>query len=359
MSVASVENGMHESTYAAVLCEIGRPLQLMELTLPKLLPGQVLVRMEWTGICHSQLNEIHGRRGPDRYLPHTLGHEGAGVVLEVGDGVAKVSAGDHVVVTWIRGLGADIGSCSYQGSDGTVNSGSVSTFMTKAVVSENRVIRIPPSFPLREAALLGCAIPTGMGLVRNEAHVEKGQCVVIFGAGGIGQVAILASKISNASMIVAVDRIAEKLQQARALGATHTIDASRSDYTVKLREMAGKIGFDAAIEASGSTAIMEQAFNAIRPGGIAVIAGNPPHGSVIRLDPMELIGGKRIVGSTGGACNLDQEIDFLIGLQESGRASFSSLISDEFQLRDINLAIAKMEGGKANRILIQTNRHNL
>ena len=348
------DGGTDNSTYAAVLCEIDRPLRLFNLTLPALAPGQVLVGMEWTGICHSQINEIRGRRGPDRHIPHSLGHEGAGIVRGVGRDVTKVAPGDHVVVTWIKGLGADIGSCTYRGPDGPVNSGPVSTFMTKAVVSENRVVRIPQSFPLREAALLGCAIPTGMGLVRNEARVQRGQRVVVFGAGGIGQVAILAAKIAGASTIVAVDRVDTKLRQAKALGATHTIDAACPDFAECLRQVTNQDGFDTAIEASGKTSLMELAFNSVRPGGVAVIAGNPPHGSRIHLDPMELIRGKRILGSAGGACDLDREIDYFVGLHESGKVSFSNLISHEYPLQEINDAIETMEGGKANRVLLKT-----
>src|SRR5688572_192790 len=145
------------NTTAAVLTALGQPLELRSLTMPDPGAGQVLVDVAYTGVCHSQLHEVRGRRGPDRFLPHTLGHEGSGRVLAVGSGVTKVVPGDHVVMTWIRGSGADVPSASYRDSKGVVNSGAISTFMNRALISENRLVRIGRDVPLRAAALLGCA----------------------------------------------------------------------------------------------------------------------------------------------------------------------------------------------------------
>ena len=148
-------------TEAAVLSELNQPLRLSKLTIPDLKFGQVLVEVAYSGVCHSQLLEVHGKRGLDRFLPHTLGHEGSGTVLKVGPGVTKVKPSDRVVLSWIKGSGADLPFTIYQSAEETVNSGAISTFMRHTVTCENRVTPIPDAMPLREAALLGCAIPTG------------------------------------------------------------------------------------------------------------------------------------------------------------------------------------------------------
>ncbi|MFZ1988989.1 MAG: alcohol dehydrogenase catalytic domain-containing protein, partial [Alphaproteobacteria bacterium] len=155
------------STLAAVLVETGKPLELLDLEIPALKPGQVLVDVAYSGVCQSQLNEISGKKGPDRYLPHVLGHEGAGVVAAIGEGVNKVRPGDRVVLSWLRGRGADVPGTVYQSKIGIVNSGAISTFMNRTVTCESRLTPLPANVPLREAALLGCAIPTGAGIVLN------------------------------------------------------------------------------------------------------------------------------------------------------------------------------------------------
>src|SRR5581483_3091486 len=166
---------------AAVLVELNRPLRIADLDIPDLKAGQVLVKFAYSGICGTQLLEIQGRKGEDRFLPHTLGHEGSGVVVAIGSGVKKAGPGDHVIVSWIKGVGADVPSSSYHSSGGIVNSGAVSAFSTHAIVSENRVVRISKDMPLREAALLGCAVPTGAGTVLRDARVQRGQSVAVFG----------------------------------------------------------------------------------------------------------------------------------------------------------------------------------
>ncbi len=161
-------------TKAAVLVNLPSLLEIWEFDSSSLKAGQVLVEMAYSGICHSQLNEIIGLKGEDHFLPHTLGHEGSGVVSEIGRGVSKVKPGDHVVLSWIKGEGQNAPGCQYQSACGEVNSGAISTFLTHAVISENRLVAIPKQMPLREAALLGCAIPTGAGVVRNEMKLQAG-----------------------------------------------------------------------------------------------------------------------------------------------------------------------------------------
>ncbi len=214
---------------AAILTQLKAPLEIWELEMPPLKSGQVLVKMAYSGLCHSQINEIEGFKGEDPYLPHMLGHEGSGLVERIGPDVTKVKLGERVVLTWLRGGGAEVPSTRYNATRGNVNSGAISTFANYAIISENRVVPIPSTMPLREAALLGCALPTGAGVVFHEMGIKKGNSFALFGAGGVGLSALLAAKMAEANPIIAVDVQEHKLEKAKQLGATHLVHALKTD----------------------------------------------------------------------------------------------------------------------------------
>lgn len=341
-------------TIAAVLYETNKELQVEELEIQELKPGQVLVKVMYSGVCHSQLNEIRGLKGEDKFLPHTLGHEGSGIVEAIGPGVKKVKPGDKVVLTWIKSSGADVPSVSYKKKDGSmVNSGAISTFMTKAVISENRLVKIPDKMPLREAALLGCAVPTGAGVIINTAKFSKGDTVAIFGIGGIGSSALLVAKLKQASIIIAIDIFDNKLDNALQLGATHVINVKKQDVLSEILKITDKRGVDYAIECAGKRESMEIAFKSVRDkGGLCIIAGNLPQGEQISINPFDLIKGKHITGTWGGESLIDKDTLFYIGEYLSGRFDFGLLVSNECGLRDINKVFKEMEQGKTGRILI-------
>lgn len=326
----------------------------MSLCIPELKPGQVLVDIAYSGVCHTQLLEVRGRRGPDRFLPHTLGHEGSGTVLEVGAGVAKVKPGDRVVLSWIKGRGAEVPFTIYGSSEGPINSGAVSTFMHQTVTCENRVTPIPDTMPLREAALLGCAIPTGAGIILNTARVRPGSSVAVFGVGGIGLSAVLAASLMNATTIIAIDVFDHKLEHACQVGATHLINARQGDPLATILEITGGRGVDYAIEAAGQCEAMEIAFRAVRDnGGLCVLAGNLPYGDYISLDPFDLIKGKRIVGTRGGESQLDSDIPLYVDLYMSGKLKLDRLITHTYGLDDIDRALEGLGHGKVGRGLIE------
>lgn len=340
-------------TEAAVLWETGQPLRLMPVSVPELRPGQVLVEVAFSGVCHSQLLEVRGKRGPDRFLPHTLGHEGSGTVLAVGAGVTKVRAGDRVVLTWIKGDGEEVPSSAYDSEQGVINSGAVSTFLRHAVVSENRVVPLPPDMPLREAALLGCALPTGAGLVLNLADLRPGSSLAVFGVGGIGLSAVLAGRLREASPLIAVDVVESKLDDARRLGATHTLNARKSDPLATVLGLTGGRGVDCAVEAAGRRETMETAFRCVRDrGGLCILAGNLPHGEHIRVDPYDLIRGKRILGTWGGETRPDRDVPLYAAWFREGRLPLAELISREYPLAEVNEALDDLEGGRVARALI-------
>jgi S-(hydroxymethyl)glutathione dehydrogenase/alcohol dehydrogenase len=345
-------------TVAAVLSKTGKPLKIEELDIPELKPGQVLVKIVFSGVCHTQLNEVKGLKGEDRFLPHTLGHEGSGVVEAIGLDVQKVKPGDRVVLTWIRGIGADVPSTSYKRKDNSiVNSGAISTFMTRSVISENRLVKIPDEMPLREAALLGCAIPTGAGVVFNTAKLSRGDTVAILGIGGIGSSALLAAKFKKASIIIAVDIFNNKLQKALKLGATHTINARNQDVLSEISRITDGCGVDFAIECAGKKQSMEIAFQSVRNnGGLCVLAGNLSQGECISIDPFDLIKGRRIVGSWGGETKPDGDIPVYVKYFLSGRMKLDQLITHYYQLAEVNQALNDLEKGKIGRALIDMQR---
>lgn len=345
---------MIEETEAAVLRELGSPIQLVSLKLPEMKPGQILVDVAYSGLCHTQLLEARGLRGEDRFLPHTLGHEGAGTVIDIGAGVTKVQPGDRVVLSWIKGIGADVPSTTYLSDDGPVNGGALTTFMRHTFTCENRVTRIPDAMPFREAALLGCAIPTGAGVVINQARVRPGSSVAVFGLGGIGQSALMACTLMNAATIIGIDLFDHKLELAVHFGATHTINAKHQDPLSNVRDITGGNGVDYVIEATGNSKAMETAFQCVRDnGGLCVLAGNPPLGERISIDPFDLIRGKQIVGTWGGETKPDRDIPMYAEFYLANKLNLDEMISRVYSLGDINQALNDLEEGKVVRGIIE------
>ncbi|MGE3856739.1 MAG: zinc-binding dehydrogenase [Dehalococcoidia bacterium] len=341
-------------TTAAVLERLREPLRLRALTLPPLRAGQVLVEVAWSGVCRSQLLEADGGRGEDRYLPHCLGHEGSGVVLAAGPEVTKVRPGDRVVLTWIQGSGANVPGTVYESADGPVNSGAVITFARHAVISENRVVPIAADVPLREAALLGCAVPTGAGAVLNTGVEVAGKTVAVFGAGGVGLSAILGAAMGGAAAIVAVDVRAETLALARTLGATHLVDATGEEPVAAVRALTGGAGADVVVEAAGRVETMEGAYAATRyGGGLCVIAGNPPGEATIAIAPMDLIRGRRITGTWGGETDPDRDVPRYVQAYREGRLPLEQMVGGEFALDEVNAALDALRSGTAGRMLLR------
>lgn len=340
-------------TPAAILVELGRPLELVDLTVPVLKPGQVLVEIAFSGVCHTQVLEARGHRGPDRFLPHCLGHEGSGTVREIGPGVTRVAPGDRVVLSWIKGRGGDVPGSQYDWNGRAVNAGGITTFSRLSVISENRLTKLDPALPFDLAALLGCAIPTGVGIVFNTAQLRPGQSLVVFGAGGIGLCALAGAAARGADPLIAVDRLPDKLVLARQLGATHTVLAGETNPVEAIRAIWPN-GVDVAIEATGRPAVMQQALEVVRAqGGTAVIAGNARQGETINLDPRQLNQGKRLLGTWGGDNVPDRDFPVYQQLLRDHTLPLSNLLSKRYRLEEINRALDDLEAGLVARPLIE------
>lgn len=340
---------------AAVLYELGRPLVIEDIEVPALRRGQIRVKISYSGVCHSQLMEARGLRGPDRFLPHLLGHEGVGLVHEVGPEVTKVKKGDRVILGWIKGNGIDGGGTQYRSAKGVViNSGAVTTFSEETVVSENRVVPVPREIPDRVAVLFGCAVPTGAGIILNEIKPPAGSTVAVFGLGGIGLSALMACPLFKPARLIAVDVEPEKLELAKKFGATHVINSSQTDVLTGIKEITNGEGVDYAVEASGLARVIEIAFSALKmKGGRLVFASHPKQGDRISLDPFELICGKSIQGSWGGACHPDKDLPVFFEMYQSGRLPLDSLLSKPYTLAEVNLALNDLEARKVARALLK------
>lgn len=340
-------------TLAAVLVAAGKPLELMELEVPPLQPGQVLVQVEFSGVCRSQLMEVRGKRGEDRYLPHLLGHEGSGVVLAVGGGVRKVKPGDRVVLGWIKCGGMDVPGPRYLTDGVTVSAGAVTTFCERTVVSENRCVRLPDGVPSDVAVLFGCALLTGAGIVMNRIRPPDGASLAVFGLGGVGLSALMAAKLFRCSAVIGIDEEEERLALARQFGASHTIHAGRQDPVEEIVRVAGGTGVDFSVEAAGTGPTIETAFRAVRTcGGLCVFASHPPDGTRIALDPFDLIRGRRIEGSWGGDCRPDADIPKLAALYRDGKLPLEKLLCRRYALGQINTALDDLERRRVVRPLI-------
>lgn len=339
---------------AAILMELRAPLVIDEVELPPALDvGQALVEIHYSGICGSQLGEIDGAKGADKYLPHLLGHEGSGTVRATGPGVRHVKAGDRVVLHWRKGDGIEATPPHYTWRGQPLNAGWVTTFNEYAVVSENRLTVIPADSDLEVAALFGCAVTTGFGIVENDAGVRIGESVVVFGAGGVGLNIVQAAALRAAWPIVAVDRFDNRLDLARQFGATHTINAATEDAGARLTAILGAAGADHFIDNTGNPAVIELGYRLTKPQGHVTLVGVPRQGDDIRIHSLPLHFGKRIAGSHGGDAEPAADIPRYESMHRSGRLSLRELISNVVALDRINDAIADLRAGRtAGRCLI-------
>jgi S-(hydroxymethyl)glutathione dehydrogenase/alcohol dehydrogenase len=337
---------------AAILESLNAPLVLGEIESQPLECGQVLVKIHRSGICGAQLNEIAGTKGPDRFLPHLLGHEGGGVVVEIGPGVTHVKPGDHVVLHWRKGAGIHARPAKYVWNGRTVNSGWVTTFAEYSVVSENRVTPIPQDVSFDIAALMGCAVTTALGLINNLAQLKIGQSIAVFGCGGVGLNVIQGAAMVAADPIIAVDLHDEKLAMAAEFGATHLVNSSRQNATDEIRKIVGAQGVDVAVEDTGNVQVIEQAYQITAPKGRTVLVGVPRHDQNISIHSLPLHHGKMLVGCEGGDTDPAVDIPRYIRLYQRGKLALDHLITDRFPLAEINAALQKIRAGEVGRCML-------
>jgi S-(hydroxymethyl)glutathione dehydrogenase/alcohol dehydrogenase len=339
-------------TQAAILNRLCAPLVLDEVEIPALVCGQVLVQIHRSGICGAQLGEIDGKKGPDKFLPHLLGHEGGGVVLETGPGVTQVKAGDHVVLHWRKGAGIHARPAKYAWGERLVNSGWVTTFNQLSVVSENRVTPIPEDVPFEVAALLGCAVTTALGLINNLAQLKIGQSLAVFGCGGVGLNVVQGAAMVAADPIIAIDIYDHKLELAREFGATHLINSAHADVRQEVRKIVGSAGVDVFVENTGLVRLIEQAYELTANTGKTVLVGVPKHDEDITIHSLPLHFGKVLTGCEGGSTDPTVDIPRYIRLYQRGKLDLDRLITHSLPFEQINTALDKVRAGDVGRCVL-------
>ncbi|HTW99990.1 MAG TPA: Zn-dependent alcohol dehydrogenase [Acidimicrobiales bacterium] len=359
-------------TTAAILAAYDEPLRVEELELDDPGPNEVRVRIEASGVCHSDWNSVTGASATR--LPAVLGHEGAGVVEAVGGDVSRVSPGDKVVLSWLPTCGrctacqrgrlslcevatADMWAGSLPGGSFRLSRGGervyhysyLSTFARDVVVHEACCIPLPQSTDLDVAALVGCAVMTGMGAVINRAKVEPGSTVAVFGAGGVGLSAIMGARLAGAATIIAVEPVESKRRLALEVGATAALDGTDPNLADAVAELSPG-GLDYAFEAAGKTFLTELAFGLIRRGGTLVTVGLPPDGSTVSFPGPELVRSEKVVtGTFYGSARPQLDMPMILDLYAAGRLPLDRLVTKRYPLEAVNEAFADMNGGVVAR----------
>lgn len=329
--------------------------------------GEVRLRMRATGVCHSDLSGLNGTAPIG--LPCVMGHEGAGEVLEVGEGVVDVSVGDHVIIAWSAPCGTCrfcLGgqshlcltvlfrtrprfSCGGQMIEGFAG---VGTFAEEITLPQEAVVPIPTDVPFHVASLIGCAVMTGVGAAINTAKVTPGSSVLVLGCGGVGVSVIQGARIAGAAEIVAVERVTSKLDAARHFGATHAV--TPEDVPDLHGSITGGDGFDFAFEAIGSAGTMRTAFDMTRRGGTTCVVGAGPSDQVVQFSAFELFfAEKRLTGSYYGSGNVRTDFHRLLRLWRTGRLDLDAMVTRRIPLDDIEDAFDAMERGEGIRTLIE------
>lgn len=359
---------------AAVLYELGGRLEVEEVELAAPKEGEVLVKVAAAGVCHSDISVIDGVIPFP--LPAVLGHEGAGVVESVGTGVEHLLPGDQVIFSFIPSCGRcfyclrgkpnlcepslRLGGSLYDGTTRLTNGdgasinhfSSTSCFAEYTVVPQQGAIKIDPNAPLDKVALIGCCVTTGVGAVFNTAKVAPGSSVAVFGCGGVGLSIVQGAAISGAQPVIALDLWEERLNLAKELGATHTINASTEDGTRKIREWTGGKGVDYAFEAIGNPDTFSQAYRSIHWGGTCVCVGVPAADAKLTFDSRLIMQERTIKGSLYGSSN--PRVDFLnlVDLYSAGKLKLDPMITGRFPLDRINTAFDDLRKGVGARSII-------
>lgn len=355
---------------AAVCHEFGQPFCIEDVTLAAPGQGEIEVTLAACAICHSDIHYAEGAWGGD--LPAVYGHEAAGRVTRVGDGVRRVKLGDPVVVTLIRSCG----QCHYcaqatpvacdatfhldaetplASSDGhpLVHGLRTGAFAEKVVVEESQAVAVPQDMPMDAAALLACGVITGYGAVANTAAMRPGATVAVIGCGGVGLNSVQGAALNGASVVVGIDMVEEKLDAAQRFGATHAFRAADTDLAGKVRAVTGGRGADYVFVTVGAKAAIDQACALLAKGGAVVLVGMPESGVSAEYDPGSLAAhGQRILGSKMGSARIQVDIPYLVELYRQGRLKLDELISGRYPLERINEAIADVKAGRALRNVI-------
>ncbi|MGW7411856.1 Zn-dependent alcohol dehydrogenase [Streptomyces sp. NPDC054863] len=356
-------------TRAAILRAPHTPLEVTDIDLPAPAPGQVRIRLAAAGVCHSDLSLTNGTMGVP--VPAVLGHEGAGTITAVGEGITHLAPGDDVVLNWAPSCGSchacelgevwlcadaltGAGDLYARTADGTdLHPGlNVAAFAEETVVAAKCVLPAPPGIPLTDAALLGCAVLTGYGAVHHSARVREGETVVVYGVGGVGLAALQSARIAGAAQIIAVDISPAKEELARAAGATDYLVAS--DTTAKeVRKLTGGHGADVAVECVGRAATIRTAWESTRRGGRTTVVGIGGKDQQVTFNALEIFHwGRTLTGCVYGNSDPARDLPVLAAHIRAGRLDLASMVTERITLDGIPAAFDNMLAGRGGRALV-------
>jgi len=343
----------YESRFA-VLSKTNKPLLIKKLKIPKLKNNQLLVEIKYSYVCGTQLNEISGSKGLDKYLPHTLGHEASGHIVNLGPNVKKFKVGEKVILSWIKKKeSGSINPFYFDKKNKKINSGLVSTFSNLTIVSKDRVYKIPKGLPMDIAALFGCALPTGFGVVFNFLKkISKNDYIGIYGVGGVGVMAFIALKSLGIKNIYAVDKNKRNLQIVKELGCKFIGNSEEIEKKL-INKLIDKKNIKYNFEMSGHKMMMEAAIRNLTYNGTMILVGNTRKGDFIRLNPYDLIFGKKIFGFSGNDISLEKNIkNYTKIIRKINLKKLRSIFSI-YKFKNINKAIRDFKKGTVLRPLIK------
>ncbi len=369
----ATESGIHQTTkvQAAVLHDVGQKLVIEEIDLVAPGPNQVRVKLAASGVCHSDLSIQNGTL--PFMFPTVLGHEGSGIVDAVGSDVTRVKIGDHVILCWMpacrecfwclagqpvlceRGVSESLFSpyATLHNGQSLFPGLGTATFGEATIVSERSVVRVDKAISLDLAALVGCALSTGVGAVMRTAQVPSGSAVAVLGCGGVGLSATCGARLSGSRTIIAIDQVASKLEMASFFGATHTIDSSKTDPVAGVKELTEGRGVDFAFEVVGKPTTIRAAFDMTRRGGTAVMVGAGSADQDVTFSAMDLfVDAKTMVGCVYGSVDADHDFPWMVDLILSGQIDADAFVSRRIGLDEINEAFISMESGEVARSVI-------
>ena len=339
---------------AAILKALNQPLIVTEVGLTPLLFGQVLIKNLVTGICGAQLEEIKGNKGNAGFVPHLLGHEGCGIVQEIGPGVRKVKIGEKVVLHWRKGDGIESDFPRYIYNGRQIQSGKVTTFSEYSIVSENRITPVSDDTPNDLAALLGCALSTALGVIKGAAKVRYGESVVVIGVGGIGLNIVKYAVQAGAYPVIAVD-VADKEIISRKVGAHYFINRKVISFSKALKEVARISQADVIISTVGDRETIQESVPHLSGTGRYVMVGMPELGGSIELINASHFfdgEGKVFMATQSGGFNPTIDIPRYLNMAQGGNLNIENIITHRIKIEDINSALDKIRAGKAGRIMV-------
>jgi S-(hydroxymethyl)glutathione dehydrogenase/alcohol dehydrogenase len=354
---------------AAILTGYNEPMVVEEVAAAAMGPRDVLVHIDASGVCHSDLSMANGN--VPLPPPAILGHEGAGTVLAVGSEVSRVGKGDRVIASFVPACGNcffclrdQSQLCEQMGAHSMVSKGTradgssvigmsgLGTFADEMTVDESMLVKVESDLPAEQLALIGCGVTTGVGAALNTARVEPGSIVAVIGCGGVGQAVIQGASIAGAARIIAIDPVAMKRDAALTLGATDVVDPSAVDPIEAVKMLSGGRGADYAFEVIGTAATIRQAVATARPGGTAVMVGVPRLDSDVAIPAMSVLEEKTILGCVYGSAQVRRDFPKLISLVEQGKLDLGSMVSRTMHLDDINDAFKAMQAGEVIRSVL-------